>query len=459
MIDIKLFNTLTRNKERLVPITPGKIGLYTCGPTVYSRAHIGNFRTFLFEDILKRTLEAVGYKVHHVMNITDIDDKTIKKANEESKSLNEITEKYTAQFIEDVNLLQLKPANDYPKATEHIDDMIKMIQQLIDKNIAYLTDDGSVFFSIEKYGNYGQLVNLDLSGQKSTERIESDEYSKDNPQDFALWKKWKKTDGNIFWNSPWGKGRPGWHLECSAMSTKYLGNHFDLHCGGIDNIFPHHENEIAQTCGSLNTKFVNIWLHGEHLVLEDSKMSKSLGNIHTVPELINAGHSSQSIRFALTSSHYRSKLSFSNSKLEESKKSVRRVNDTYKSLKRIANISSNLPEEYNEFILALCDDLNTPQALAVLFNYIRDLNRRLNADDLSSSDAAMGLNFISSADQIFSILQPDDFLPQEIEELVIKREIARKTKDWSLSDDLRNELKSRGWIIEDTPEGTKCYKL
>lgn len=455
---VKLYNTLTRKKEKLVPIAPGKIGLYTCGPTVYSRAHIGNFRTFLFEDILKRTLESVGYEVYHIMNITDVDDKTIKKANDEGISLKKVTKKYSSEFMEDVAMLKMSPADEYPKATDYINEMIEMIQQLIDNEIAYLSDDGSVFFSIEKYGDYGKLINLDLSGQKHTERVETDEYSKDNPQDFALWKSWKEEDGNIYWDSPWGKGRPGWHMECSVMSTKLLGNHFDIHCGGVDNIFPHHENEIAQTCGALGSQFVNFWMHSEHLVLEDSKMSKSVGNMQNVSELINEGHSPESLRFALTSSHYRSKLSFSNAKLEESKKSVRRINEIYIALSKLADDHSELPNEHDLFMNALCNDLNTPKALGELFNYIRELNRKLDSNSLNSYEAGQGLNFISAADQIFSFIQTDESLPKDIENLVSKRESARKDKNWSLSDEIRDELKSRGWIVEDTPDGSKCYK-
>ena len=458
-MEVKLYNTLTRKKEVLQPIQTGKIGLYTCGPTVYSRAHIGNFRTFVFEDVLKRVLQLVGYDVKHVMNITDVDDKTIKKVKEENKPLADITSKYTTEFMEDLATLKILPADHFPKATDHIQEMIHMIQTLVDKNIAYVTKDNSIFFSIGAYTEYGKLVNIDMQGQKQTERIAADEYTKDNPQDFSLWKSWKKEDGDIYWNSPWGKGRPGWHIECSVMSTQYLGEHYDIHCGGVDNIFPHHENEIAQSCCALDSDFVNIWMHSEHLYLADEKMSKSIGNIQTVPELILDGHSAEYLRFALINSHYRSKLAFSTAKIEESKKAIHRINETYNRLQNISSKGKNQPQEYEIFLAALADDLNTPKALGVLFNYLRDLNRRLDNDNLSVSDASKGLLFIETADIIFSFIQEASSLPDDVADLVSKRERAREEKNWLLSDKLRDELKDRGWIVEDTSDGSKCYRV
>ncbi len=458
-MNIKFYNTLSRQKEIFKPIKSGEVSIYTCGPTVYSRSHIGNFRTFLFEDILKRVLLAVGYKVKHVMNITDVDDKTINKANNENKTLAEITSKYTAEFMEDVATLKILPADELPVATDHIQEMISMISALIKKGNAYSTDDGSVFFSIESYKDYGKLTHLNLKGLKQTDRVVADEYTKDHPQDFALWKAWKEEDGDVSWDSPWGKGRPGWHMECSAMSTKYLGNHFDIHCGGVDNIFPHHENELAQSCAALNSEFVNIWVHSEHLIMTDEKMSKSLGNIKTIPELLAYGYSAESLRFALISSHYRSKLAFSNNKLEEAKKSVHRINELYQKLNEIADSGKSLPEEYDQFIEILANDLNTPKALGVLFNYVRDLNRKIDNVQLSKKEASMGLFFLNKADEILSILKKQDDIPEIIAQLVEKRETARKEKNWQLSDDLREEIKEKGWIVEDLHDGTKCYPL
>ncbi len=458
-MNIKFYNTLSRQKENFKPIKSGEVSIYTCGPTVYSRSHIGNFRTFLFEDILKRVLQTVGYKVKHVMNITDVDDKTIKKANDENKTLAEITSKYTSEFMEDLSTLKILPADELPVATDHIQEMIVMISTLIESGYAYVTDDGSVFYSIESYKGYGKLAQLDLKGLKQTDRVAADEYTKDHPQDFALWKAWKEEDGDVSWDSPWGKGRPGWHMECSAMSTKYLGNHFDIHCGGVDNIFPHHENEIAQSCAALNSEFVNLWMHSEHLIMADEKMSKSLGNIKTIPELLADGYTAESLRFALISSHYRSKLAFSHIKLEEAKKSVHRINELFQKLNKKVDVGNSLPDEYEEFIEILCDDLNTPKALGVLFNYVRKLNHKIDNDILSKNEATMGLSFLIKADEILSLLIKQTDIPDKIAQLVAKRESARKEKNWKLSDHLREEIKKKGWKVEDLPNGTKCYPL
>lgn len=458
-MNIKFYNTLSRKKEKFTPIKSGKVSMYTCGPTVYSRSHIGNFRTFIFEDILKRVFLTVGYKVKHIMNITDVDDKTIKKANDENKTLAEITSKYTADFIEDVATLKILPPDELPVATDHIQEMISMISTLIKNGNAYVTENGSVFFSIESYKDYGKLAHLDLKGLKQTHRVAADEYTKDHPQDFALWKAWKEEDGDVSWVSPWGKGRPGWHMECSAMSTKYLGNHFDIHCGGVDNIFPHHENEIAQSSAALNSEFVNVWMHSEHLIMADEKMSKSLGNIKTIPELLADGHTAETLRFALISSHYRSKLAFSNNKLDEAKKCVHRINELFHKLHEKVDVGNSLPDEYEEFIEILCDDLNTPKALGVLFNYVRKINQKIDHDILSKNEASKGLYFLIKADEILSLLIKQTDIPDNIAQLVAKRETARKEKNWKLSDQLREEIKQKGWKVEDLPVGTKCYPL
>jgi len=456
-MEIRFYNTLTRKKEIFKPINKGKVSLYTCGPTVYNRAHIGNFRTFIFEDVLKRVLQLVGYNVKHVMNITDVDDKTIKKAHEENKKLNKITSKYTSEFMKDLQALKILPADLFPAATDHIQNMIEMISILIENKNAYVADDGSVFFSIDSINDYGKLANLDLKRQKQTDRVAADEYTKDNPRDFALWKAWKVEDGDVFWDSPWGIGRPGWHMECSVMSTKYLGNHFDIHCGGVDNIFPHHENEIAQSCAALGTEFVNIWMHSEHLNMADEKMSKSLGNIKTIPELLDDGHSAESLRYVLISSHYRSKLSFSSNKLDDARKTVHRINDIYNRLQGIISDGNSFPNEYDQFIEALVDDLNTPKALGILFNYLKELNRKIDNDKLTDEESSRGILFIKKADEIFSFLKDKTGIPDEIAKLVAKRNEARKDKNWKLSDLLREELKEKGWIVEDTLDGSKCY--
>ena len=283
-MSLQFYNTISQKKEKFNPISDEIVKIYTCGPTVYNTAHIGNFRTFLFEDLLKRFLIHKGYNVYHVMNITDIDDKTIKKAKRDKKLFQELTTKYLAQFMDDIEFLKIIPADVYPKATDNINEMIEMITKLQEDEVAYLSKDNSVYFNLSKDKGYGRLINLSNSKLKQTERVINDEYSKDNPQDFSLWKSWTNEDGDIFWDSPWGKGRPGWHIECSAMSGEMLGEHFDIHCGGVDNIFPHHENEIAQSCGGCNENhnpkvYVKYWIHNALLNMDGEKMSKSLGNI------------------------------------------------------------------------------------------------------------------------------------------------------------------------------------
>ncbi len=297
---LQFYNSVTRKKEPFIPIEEGKVKLYTCGPTVYDTAHIGNFRTFLFEDFLKRVLIARGYKVLHVMNITDVDDKTIKKTVEEGKSLSEITSHYTDLFNHDLKTLNILPADHYPAATNHVDGMIKMIEVLIEKCHAYKTDDGSVFFKIESFKDYGLLTHINMAEMQQSDRVDSDEYGLDNPQDFALWKAYKEEDGDVAWDSPWGKGRPGWHIECSVMSMAFLGDHFDIHCGGVDNKFPHHENEIAQSVCASDTPFVNTWLHSEFLMVDGGKMSKSLGNYYCISDLIEKDSADSIIKRSTT---------------------------------------------------------------------------------------------------------------------------------------------------------------
>ena len=376
---LKFYNSLTNKNETFTPIHRDEVKLYTCGPTVYDKAHIGNFRTFLFEDLLKRTLLAFGYKVKHIMNITDVDDKTIKRANESNKKLSEITEYYTKLFFEDSLSLKILPADNYPLATEHIPGMIKMIKSLINKEFAYVTEDGSVFFKISSYSKYGNLTNINMAKMKKSTRISSDEYNLDSPQDFALWKAYKNTDGNIFWDSPWGKGRPGWHIECSSMSIEYLGKHFDIHCGGFDNKFPHHENEIAQSECAFDSKFVNYWLHSEFLLVDGGKMSKSLGNIYTIPELFNKGFTAGEIRYIMLTAHYRSKVNFTFKKQHEAKMGIRRIQTLKSRLKSLNGFEANsYPDIKDAFDETLSDDLDTPNTIALVFDWVRELNIKLD---------------------------------------------------------------------------------
>ena len=455
---IKLYNSLTRKKEEFIPIQKGKVGIYTCGPTVYDYSHIGNFRTFLFEDLLKRVLLAFNYEVYHVMNITDVDDKTIKKANDEKLDINKITKKYTEAFLKDSDLLRIKKADDYPRATDHIDEMIEIIKILLKKKYAYRVKDGSVFFKISKYPNYGRLVNLSKSIEVDEIQL-SDEYGLDSVNDFALWKPHKKEDGNVAWNSPWGKGRPGWHIECSAMSIKYLGVHFDIHCGGVDNKFPHHENELAQSVCALDSPFVNFWLHSEFLTVEGKKMSKSLNNFYVVSDLVKNGFSFEDFRFIVLSSHYRSKVNFSLKRKDEAKSAIRRIEELRRRLLDISNIiSDKLPKNAVHFNESLQDDLDTPKAFATFFNWIRLTNQKIDQKKLSKNEAEKGNAFIEYFNSVFAILDIKNELPPEVKLLVDTREKHRKNKEWANSDLIRDKLLLLGWKLKDTPSGTKVTK-
>ena len=455
---MKFYNSLTRKKEKFIPIKKGMVGLYTCGPTVYDNSHIGNFRTFLFEDLLKRALLAFNYEVYHVMNITDVDDKTIKKSNDENVKLGEITKKYTESFLKDLSLLRIKKADEYPLATDHINEMIEIIKVLIEKKYAYISKDGSVFFKISKYTEYGRLVKL--SQTTKIEKIQlSDEYDLDSANDFALWKSYKEEDGDVTWNSPWGKGRPGWHIECSAMSTKYLGEHFDIHCGGIDNKFPHHENELAQSVCALNTKFVNFWLHSEFLTIEGKKMSKSLNNYYVISDLVKNGFSYEDFRFIILSAHYRSKVNFSLKRKDEAKSAIGRIEEFRQRLLDLSKIiSEKLPKEADDFNDALQDDLDTPKALAVFFNWIRLTNQKIDKKIFTKQEAEAGNRFIQYFNSIFAILDNKNELPDEVKLLVDSRENHRKNKEWQKSDLIRDKLLSMGWNLKDTPNGPKITK-
>ena len=453
---IRFYNSITQKKEDFSPITKGKVKLYTCGPTVYDNAHIGNFRTFLFEDFLKRTLLALGYDVYHVMNITDVDDKTIQKSNIEKKSLREITKHYISNFKDDLKALSILPPDQFPNATDHIDQMINMIQALIDKGYAYPTDDGSVFFAIDSYKNYGKLSNINMDKAVRGERVVSDEYNLDNPSDFALWKAYKKEDGNVKWDSPWGAGRPGWHIECSAMSIEYLGPHFDIHCGGVDNKFPHHENEIAQSICATGRPFVNFWMHSEFLTVGGGKMSKSLGNYYFLNDIIDAGMTVQEFRYIVLSAHYRSKVNFALDKRYEAKMAIQRIMELKDRLEEFEESESDdLPSDADKFISALENDLDSPAALAVLFEWLRKTNSKLDKNEFSKSDIQKGNHFITFFNSIFGILYEKFEIPKNIIELVKKRERARENNDWVKSDEIRKELNINGWNVKDTPTGPK----
>src|ERR1700730_1907488 len=373
---IQLFNTYSRKLEDLAPRDPAsrKIDIYTCGPTVYSRAHIGNFRAYIFEDLLQRHLEARGFKVHRVMNITDVNDKTIRGAREAKVPLQKFTQQFKDAFFEDADKLRIKRADDYPAATDkrYVDKMIAMIGALISKGLAYQADDKSVYYRINKFPNYGNLAHFNLDELQSTGRVKHDEYDKEHIGDFALWKAWDEEDGDVKWDSPWGPGRPGWHIECSAMATAILGDQIDIHCGGVDNIFPHHEAEIAQSEGVTGKKFVNYWLHCAHLLVDGQKMAKSLGNFYTVPDVLAKGYTGRELRYALLRVHYRTQLNFTWDGMKEARESLGRVDDWMtrleeKSQENVQRPMSNIEPPIQKFEAALDDDLNISDALGVLF--------------------------------------------------------------------------------------------
>ncbi|MBM3192821.1 MAG: cysteine--tRNA ligase [Chlamydiae bacterium] len=459
---LKIFDTKSRKVVDLIPQDGKTVRMYTCGPTVYNFPHIGNLRTYVFEDLLRRAIKFFGMNVYQVMNLTDIDDKTIKGALAKKVSLNEFTEIYKKAFFEDLKTLEVEKAEIYPAATDHIDDMIKMIQILIDKGVAYKTEDGNVFFRIAKFPGYGALSHLNLSELKvgASERVRSDEYEKESVSDFALWKAYEKEkDGDIFWESPFGKGRPGWHIECSAMAIKYLGVTLDLHMGGVDNMFPHHENEIAQSEGCTGKTFSKYWMHTEHLLVDGKKMSKSLGNFYTLRDLLAKGYKGREVRYLLLSTHYRTQLNFTFEGLEAARSSLRRFDDFILRLKKIeAGIKDEAEHEIEiakkGFREALSEDLNISNALAALFDFIRKIHTFIDNQKLGKESAEKILHFFKECDSVLAIFSDEEeSAPKEIQEKAERRLIARQEKDWKLADLLRNEIDKAGYLVEDLPQG------
>ena len=461
---ICFFNTLTRRKEKFVPIESGKVGLYTCGPTVYDYAHIGNFRAFLFEDLLKRWLEYRGYKVTHVMNLTDVDDKTIRGSQKQQFPLEKYTEHYAKAFFEDIKALNIEPADYYPKATGHIPEMVALVKQLIQNGYAYKGQDGSVYYAISNFKNYGELSHIKVDELKAGARVKTDEYTKEEAQDFALWKAWTPEDGDVFWETELGKGRPGWHIECSAMSMKYLGETFDIHCGGIDNMFPHHENEIAQSEAATGRKFVNYWLHNEHLLVEGRKMAKKLGNFYTLRDLLGKGYDPIAIRYLLLSSHYRAQFNFTFEALDAAGAAVGRRRNFVRRLQdadgkgsggKVAELLRGVQRGFGE---AMDDDLNVSVALAALFDFVREVNGLLDAGVVSRSEAEEVDAVMKRFDGVLGVVgevAEEETLSKEAEELIAKREAARKAKDWATADALRARLSELGVVVEDTAQGVR----
>ena len=465
---LKLFNTLTRSVQEFAPLDPArkKVGMYCCGPTVYDFAHIGNWRTFVFADLVRRTLEFSGYDAKHVMNITDIEDKIIKRVREQKISLRDFTGKYEAAFLDDLKALNCREPHVKPRATEYIAEIISLIEKLIARGIAYKAADGSVYFSITKYQgcgcNYGQLLKLNFDEMRAGERVSSDEYEKESVADFALWKARVPDDGDIFWPSPFGEGRPGWHIECSAMSMKVLGESFDLHLGGEDLKFPHHEDEIAQSEGATGKPFVKYWLHGAHLLVEGKKMSKSMGNFFTLRDLLEKGHTGREVRYLLLTSHYRETFNFTLDGLAGARTALARIDECVGKLRELAGKATAAPESklLEQFSSALADDLNISAAWASVFKWVTEINKRLAENSLSASDAASALAAWEKVDSVLGIgVKTETEIPAEISALADERTAAKKAKDFKRSDAIRDELKAKGWVIEDTPKGIKLKKL
>lgn len=466
---LRIYNTLTRSKDEFKPITPGEVTMYTCGPTVYDYFHIGNARSFIMSDIIRRYLLYSGYKVKYVMNITDIDDKIIKRANEEGIDARQVAENYTKAFLEDIEKIKIKKADVYPKATDHIHDIISMIAKLIDNGFAY-NADGDVFYEISKFNGYGKLSGKNTEDLEAGARVEVNEI-KNNPFDFALWKKHK--EGEPYWESPWGNGRPGWHIECSAMGCKHLGETFDIHTGGTDLIFPHHENEIAQSEGATGKQFVNYWIHFGFLNIDNEKMSKSLGNFFTLRDFIKKCDA-ETLRYFYAQTHYASPLNFTDEALSASAKGLERIQNLYDKLNEMLSSDDTGTEEpafdlrgyYTSFSESMDDDFNTPKAVAVIFDFAKDANRIIH------SGAKFSRGFLESLKEfmdktavgVFEIIKVHDAgagrdLADDLIGILIKvRQEAKISKNYALADMIRNELNALGVILRDSKEKT-TYKI
>ena len=458
---MKVYNSLSRRVEELTPLAGDEIRLYTCGPTVYNFAHIGNFRAYSFEDVLRRVIQFNGMKIRQVMNLTDVDDKTIRGANAAGVPLRDYTRTYKDAFFADLKTLNIQPAEVYPAATDHIPEMIALVAKLMEKGVAYQSDDGSVYFKVREFPGYGKLAHIDFDHQQTGARCAADEYDKENVGDFALWKAWEPSDGPVGWDSPWGRGRPGWHIECSAMSMKYLGETFDLHTGGIDNLFPHHENEIAQAEAATGKPFVKTWMHCAHLKVNGEKMSKSAGNFFTLRDLTEKGYTGREIRYVLINAHYRTGLNFAFSALDDARKSLARIDECVGRVEAAAAGAAKTagdPPEFAakclaDFAAAVNDDLNLPSAFAALF----DLVRQTNAHLAEVSDPAALLAVFRRMDEVLGVVffgrAVVAEVPPEVQALVDARAAARAAKDWAESDRLRAEIAAAGWIVKDSREG------
>ncbi|MBI5036950.1 cysteine--tRNA ligase [Candidatus Micrarchaeota archaeon] len=510
----RIFNTLTRKKEAFKPIEKGSVRVYNCGPTAYNDPHIGNYRAYCFADLLRRFLEWEGCSVKQIMNITDVDDKTIRDSQKQKKNLTDFTRHYEKVFFDDLKSLNILPATKYPRATEHIAEMVSLVQKLLTEGKAYKSEDGSVYYAISKFKDYGKLSGLKMKELKegASGRVNKDEYEKENADDFVLWKAYSEEDGGVFWETPLGKGRPGWHIECSAMSSKYLGESFDVHTGGVDLIFPHHENEIAQSEGASGKKFVNYWLHNEHLLVDGRKMSKSLGNFHTLRDVLAKGFKPLAVRYVLLATHYRTQLNFTFDSITAAENTLASMQDFLQRLEEMemekdkgkkkqekketnknnppaenADLEEKLEETKKQFTTALEDDLNVADALASVFGLEHSTNKAIERGEVSKKLAKKIASFYwNDFNAVFGVLEkkktltekvklsdlleikharPAEFemtydaaTPKEIIGLAKEREEARKAKDFKRADVLREEIKVKGFILEDSKKGVRVKK-
>ncbi|MEK6285406.1 MAG: cysteine--tRNA ligase [Acidobacteriota bacterium] len=459
---LRLRNTLTRNQEEFKPLEGNTVRMYACGPTVYDYGHIGNFRTFVSVDVLRRYLKYLGYQLQHIMNITDVEDKIIRGMLASGKSLEEYTEFYTQEFLKDSDALNIERPEMMPYATKHLPQMIEIMKRLADGGHTYQSD-GSLYFSISSFPGYGKLSGLKLEGNVAGARVDVDEYEKADARDFVLWKA-AKEEGEPRWPSPFGEGRPGWHLECSAMSMEYLGESFDIHCGGVDLIFPHHENEIAQSEGATGKPFVHFWIHTEFLLVEGEKMAKSKGNYYTVRHLIEQGHEPMAIRYLLLSVPYRTQLNFTTEGLHGAKTALeglrrfrRRVADFNGDRGSHPQVQKLIEQARDGFEAGMNDDLNTSRALGAMFEFRRDANTAMDAGEFGAGDRAAVLELLARIDSVLGVLgeEQEKLLEPEIEGKIEERNSARRNRDFKKADQIRVDLAARGIILEDTPQGTK----
>ncbi len=476
-MEIRLHNTLSNQTEPFVPQKPGEVSMYSCGPTVYDYAHIGNYRTFVFQDILRRFLKLRGFRLNHVMNLTDVDDRIIANAAAKNVSIRDYTEKFVQAFFADCKTLSIEAPEHWIRATDNVDAMVELIQRLQEKTFTYATE-GSIYYRIAKFPNYGKLSRIDVSGIQAGARVDVDRYEKESARDFALWKAPKP--GEHFWDTPIGRGRPGWHIECSAMAMKYLGETLDIHTGGVDLAFPHHENEIAQSEAATGKTFVRYWLHAEHLLVEGEKMSKSLGNFFTLRDLFAKGHKPSALRFALASVPYRRQLNFTFDGLQQAASAVERLRNFADRLTqgkfapgRRPGMAERIARAAADFDAGLSDDLNTAQALAAAYDLVREANIAIDKGEFCQDDVTAAKQFLENFDRVFAVLEDNDaaklsdlgydkdanaLSDAEIEKRIAERDAARKRRDFATSDRIRQELAERGIILEDSRDGSVRWK-